>query len=189
MNLHNSSYSLLKDNISFLLSEGRIQAGQAVNTILLKTYWNIGRYIVEYEQGGADRASYGKGLISRLANDLTLEFGKGFSRSNLKSMRMLFMQFEKSQTLSDFLSWSHYLEIMKEEDELERSFYIKQCEQEKWSVRELKRQMKSMLFHRIALSKDKQGVIKMAKDGAKIQTPSDLLRDPYIFEFCYGVYN
>jgi hypothetical protein len=122
-------------------------------------------------------------LIDRLSKDLTQEFGRGFSRSNLKSIRQLYLLFPKGQTMSDQLSWSHYVELIKVEYELERSFYLKQCELENWSVRELKRQMKSMLFHRIALSKDKQGVFEIASEGVKVQSASDLLRDPYVFEF------
>jgi hypothetical protein len=122
-------------------------------------------------------------LIDRLSKDLTQEFGRGFSRSNLKSIRQLYLLFPKGQTMSDQLSWSHYVELIKVENELERSFYLKQCELENWRVRELKRQMKSMLFHRIAVIKDKQGVFEISREGIKVQTASDLLRDPYVFEF------
>lgn len=183
MKLNNIRYTDLKSSIATLLAEGRQQAARAVNTILVQTYWQIGRHIVEYEQGGEDRAAYGTELIRRLSKDLTAEYGRGFSRSNLKSIRQLYLTFPKSQTLSDQLTWSHYVELLKAEDESERSFYLKQCEQERWSVRALKRQMKSMLFHRIALSKDQQGVLDIAREGAKVQTASDLLRDPYVFEF------
>lgn len=141
MSNHPSTYPSLRQEIGRLLAEGRARAGRAVNTILVQTYWQIGLHIVEYEQSGADRARYGTALVDQLSKDLALEFGKGFSRSNLKSIRKLYLTFPKSQTLSDQLSWSHYVEILKAEDELERSFYIRQCERENWSVRELKRQM------------------------------------------------
>lgn len=121
--------------------------------------------------------------MTRLSKDLILEFGKGFSRSNLFNMRLFYLSFPKIQTLFGKLSWSHYLEILKATDELERNFYLKQCEKENWSVRELKRQMKSMLFHRIALSKDKKGVLKLSKNGLEVSNPQDILKEPFVFEF------
>jgi predicted nuclease of restriction endonuclease-like (RecB) superfamily len=81
------------------------------------------------------------------------------------------------------LSWSHYFEILKADNDLEISFYLKECEKENWSVRELKRQMKSMLFHRLALSKDKEGVLELAEKGTEIKNPADIIKDPYVFEF------
>ena len=150
---------------------------------MVRTYWEVGRHIVEYEQKGEDRAIYGDRLLERLSKDLSLEFGKGFSRSNLFQIRAFYLKFQKIQTLSGQLSWSHYLELSKADSELEISFYSRQSEKENWSVRELKRQMKSMLFHRLALSKDKNSILDLAERGAEIQSAKDLLRDPYVFEF------
>ena len=166
-----------------MLARGREQAGRAVNTILVQTYWHIGRHIVEFEQGGDEKAEYGSELLDRLSRDLTLEFGKGFSRSNLFQIRQFYMTFPKIQTLSGQLSWSHYAEIIKTENDLERNFYLKESEKENWSVRELKRQMKSMLFHRLALSKDKKGALELAEKGTEISKPEDIIKDPYVFEF------
>ncbi|NLT49681.1 MAG: DUF1016 domain-containing protein [Ignavibacteria bacterium] len=182
-NISNSHYQQLKEQIAGLLRQGREQAGKAVNTILVKTYWQIGRYIIEFEQKGKVKAKYGAELLDNLSKDLTLIYGKGFSRSNLTYMRKLFAAFPKSETLSHKLSWSHYFEILKTESALEVEFYSKQCEKENWSVRELKRQMKSKLFHRLALSKDKKGVLKLSQDGLEIQQPEDLIKDPYVLEF------
>ncbi|WP_207434055.1 PDDEXK nuclease domain-containing protein [Sabulibacter ruber] len=176
-------YNGLIKQIGELLQAGRAQAGRAINTILVQTYWQIGKHIVEFEQGGKAKAEYGSELLNRLAKDLTLEFGKGFSRSNLFQIRQFYLRFPKVQTLSGQLSWSHYSEILKADNDLEISFYAKQCEKENWSVRELKRQMKSMLFHRLALSKDKAGVLQIAEQGADIQKPADIIKDPYVFEF------
>jgi predicted nuclease of restriction endonuclease-like (RecB) superfamily len=186
-------YNNLINQIGELLAKGREQAGRAVNTILVQTYWQIGRHIVEFEQGGNAKAEYGSELLDKLSKDLTLAYGKGFSRTNLKNFRKFYLtfqkiqtasgQFEISQTLSDQLTWSHYSEILKADNDLEISFYINQCEKENWSVRELKRQMKSMLFHRLALSKDKKGVLSLAKEEAIIQSPNDIIKDPYVFEF------
>lgn len=180
---NNHSYSGLKSQISELLLLGREQAGRAVNTILVQTYWQIGRHIVEFEQKGKDKAQYGSELLDRLSRDLSMEFGKGFSRSNLFQIRQFYLKFPKIQTLSGQLSWSHYVEIIKSDQELEIGFYTKQCEKENWSVRELKRQMKSMLFHRIAISKDKQAILSLSEKGAEIEIPSDIIKDPFVFEF------
>lgn len=98
-------------------------------------------------------------------------------------MRKLYAFFSKRETLSHKLTWSHYFEILKSDSELEINFYARQTEKEKWSVRELKRQMKSMLFHRLALSKDKEGVLKLANNGHEIQTPEDLIKDLFVLEF------
>lgn len=176
-------YKTLLQGIGSILSEGRRAAAGALNNILVQTYWNIGRYIVEYEQEGNAKADYGAELLLRLSKDLTVAYGKGFSKSNLVYMRKLYLTFPKSETLSHQLSWSHYFEILKADSELEIGFYIKECEKENWSVRELKRQMKSMLFHRIALSKDKETVLEMSKKGEIIEKPEDLIKDPYVLEF------
>lgn len=178
-----NGYTSLKKEISQLLIAGREQAGRAVNTILVQTYWQIGRHIVEFEQGGEAKSEYGSNLLDRLSRDLTLEFGKGFGRSNLFYMRKLYIAFPNSGTLSHKLGWGHYYEILKSDNELEISFYTKQCQKENWSVRELKRQMKSMLFHRLALSKEKEDIFLLSQKGAEIQHPKDIIKDPYVFEF------
>lgn len=181
--ISDKNYQSLKKEIGELLARGREQAGRAVNTILVQTYWHIGRHIVEFEQGGDEKAEYGSELLDRLSRDLTLEFGKGFSRSNLVYIRKFYTAFPKSETLSHQLSWSHYFEILKAENDLERNFYLRECEKENWSVRELKRQMKSMLFHRLALSKDKKSALELAEKGTEISRAEDIIKDPYVFEF------
>ena len=183
MNISQNNYQELIDHIGVLLHEGRQKAAQSVNTILVHTYWEIGRYIVEFEQNGNERAEYGTQLFERLSKDLSQAYGKGFSRSNLLYMRKLYFCFPISETLSHLLTWSHYFEILKAENELEIGFYSKQCEKERWSVRELKRQMKSSLFERIALSKDKEGVLKLATEGHIVENPEDLIKDPFVLEF------
>ena len=183
MNIEKTQYNTLINQIGETLISGRQRAVQSVNTILVMTYWEIGRYIVEFEQQGNERAEYGSQLFERLSKDLTLLYGKGFGRSNLLYMRKLYNSFQISGTLSHKLTWSHYYEILKSDSELEINFYCKQCEIEKWSVRELKRQMRSSLFERIALSKDKKGVLELAKNGQIIQKPEDLIKDPFVLEF------
>lgn len=183
MDISNISYENLKTQIGELLKKGREQAGRAINTILVQTYWQIGRYIIEFEQKGKEKAGYGEELLKNLSKDLTLTYGKGFSRSNLTYMRKIFLAFPKSETLSHKLSWSHYFEILKADTDLELKFYTKQCELENWSVRELRRQMKSMLFHRLALSKDKEGILNLSNRGIDIDQPADIIKDPYVLEF------
>jgi predicted nuclease of restriction endonuclease-like (RecB) superfamily len=111
------------------------------------------------------------------------KYGKGFSRSNLTYMRLLYIKFPKSETLSHKLSWSHYFEILKVENDLARSFYEKQCILENWSVRELKRQKQSMLFERFALGKNKEEIIELSHRGQSIQKAEDIVKEPYILEF------
>ena len=185
------TYDALVSAIERLVTDARAGLKAAMNAIMLQTYWRTGEYIVEYEQNGSDRAIYGSGLMRRLARDLTLKLGRGFSHANLIYMRKLYVVSQKSQTsdffgkgqTSGFLTWSHYLEILRADDPLEIAFYAKECENSKWSVRVLRRQMQSMLFHRIALSRDKEGVLALANKGNHVQKPEDILRDPYVLEF------
>ncbi len=181
--LQNSKYKELIGKISDTYSIGQISATQAVNTQLLETYWQIGQYIVEFEQGGNVRAAYGKSLITNLAKDLSLIHGKGFSRSNMVYMRLLYLRYPISQKPSHQLSWSHFVELLKIEDDSERKFYEIQTIQEKWSVPQLKRQKNTSLFHRLALSKNKEEILKLSSQGQEISKPKDILRDPYVFEF------
>lgn len=150
---------------------------------MVTTYLEIGRYIVEFEQGGLERAVYGKSLINNLATDLSRLHGKGFSRSNLIYMRLFYLEYPISEKASHLLSWSHYVELLKIEDKLERSFYEKQSILEKWSIPELKRQKKASLFLRLAASKDKEGILHLAKQGQSVSRPEDVIRDPYILDF------
>jgi len=179
----NTNYNKLVSDIGTLLNNGRKQMAIAVNTSMVQTYWSIGKHIVEFEQKGNERAEYGSNLINRLSRDLTERYGKGFGKSNLLYIRKFYLTFPKSGTVSHLLTWSHFYEILKKDDPMEISFYVKQCEIEGWSVRELKRQMQSMLFHRLALSKDKEQVLKLAEEGQQVQKPEDILRDPYVFDF------
>ena len=180
---NNPEYDALLQHVGDTLEKGRKSVVNAVNSLMVRTYWEIGRQIVEYEQHGNEKAEYGSDVLNRLSCDLTDRYGKGFSHSNVVYMRRLYLTYPKSQTLSDFLSWSHYIELLKIDDPLERAFYKKEAENEHWGVRELKRQMKSMLFHRLALSTDKQEVMRLAREGQIVERPEDILKEPYVFEF------
>lgn len=177
------NYEQLIANIGAILADGRNRVATAINTALVQTYWTIGQHIVEYEQQGNERAEYGSNLLNRLVKDLKEKYGVGFNRSNLQYMRKLYVAFPNCATLSCKLSWSHYVEILKGDDPLEISFYATQCVKENWSVRELRRQRNSMLFHRLALSKDKEGIIALATEGQEVQRAEDVVKDPYVLEF------
>ena len=169
-----------------LLDNARKNVAQQVNTQLLTTYWNIGRIIVEYEQQNQIRADYGKQTLRELSKELTREFGKGFSRSNLQNMRAFYLAYEKCQTVSGKLSWSHYCELLSITDENKRSFYEKESINSGWSVRELKRQIDSSLYERLLLSSgdaNKEKALSLAQKGIEINQPADIIRDPYVFEF------
>ena len=175
-------YSSIKE----LMDNARNSVAKEVNNILIQTYWEIGRIIVEDEQGNSDRAEYGKQLITDLSKRLTKEYGKGFSRSNLQNMRNIYLSYPICQTLSGKLSWSHYCELLSISDEKKRSFYEKETVSANWSVRELKRQIKTSLFERLLLSsgdENKEKVLDLALKGNEIATPSDVIKDPYVFEF------
>jgi predicted nuclease of restriction endonuclease-like (RecB) superfamily len=178
-----TAYLDLLGQISDTYAQGRIQAVRAVNAHITQTYWRVGRQIVEFEQAGKIRAEYGKALLVRLSADLGLRHGKGFSRSNLTYMRLFYLRYPICEKPSHILSWSHYLELLKLDDELERSFYENQAIAERWSVPELRRQKRSSLFLRLAASKDKAGILQLATQGQLIEQPADLLREPYVFEF------
>jgi predicted nuclease of restriction endonuclease-like (RecB) superfamily len=182
LNTH-SDYDLLITQIGQIYTAAQKAANQAIGAELLKAYWYIGFYIVEYEQKGHIRAAYGKNMLVNLAKDLTIRYGKGFSRTNLVYMRLLYVRYPERDSLIYQLTWSHYIELLTIDDDLARSFYEQQSLLENWTVEALKRQKKSALFQRLALSKDKEGILKLAKEGQSIETPSDILRDPYILEF------
>jgi predicted nuclease of restriction endonuclease-like (RecB) superfamily len=160
-----------------------MRANQAVNVQLLETYWRIGQHIVEFEQDGNERAAYGKALINNLSKDLSLLHGKGFSVSNVKRFRQFYLAYPIGATLLHQLSWSHVIKLLKIDEQIERDFYEKQTQHERWSVRELIRQKNTALFQRLALSKNKEEILQLAAEGQQISQASDILRDPYVFEF------
>lgn len=177
--------SFIKD-IKSIIEESKKLVTRSVNTIMLQTYWNIGRRIVEEEQKGNERAEYGSALLKELSKELTREYGKGYSRSNLQSMRILFLNYPKCQTLSGKLSWSHYLLLLGISDINERSFYEHECENSNWSVRELDRQIDSCLYQRLLLSKgedNKKAILDLANNGVTYNTPDSFIKDPMVLEF------
>lgn len=194
-----SHIDILAGKIEKLIQDARQHVVAAVNTAMVYTYYEIGRYIVEDEQGGESRAEYGKTVLKDVATRLTRKFGKGYSLTNLKQMRQLFLSYSKSQTLSDqlqnsdtqmidnipsfTLSWSHYLKLMRITNLDERKFYEIEATNNKWSLKELERQYDSSLYERLALSRNKEEVMNLSKKGQIVEKPQDLLKDPYILEF------
>lgn len=180
-----------------LLQSARNNVVRTINQTMVTTYFEIGRKIVEEEQNGKDRADYGKSLLQDLSKVLTSEFGKGFSVTNIQQMRSFYLSYQKQQTMSvksenanqqtmsvDFkLSWSHYLKLMRIDDESERKFYEIEAAKNNWSVRELERQYDSALYTRLVLSRDKDKVKELSEKGLILEKPKDAVKDPYILEF------
>ena len=159
-NIHQDVYN----NIKQLMDQARNKVSREVNNILVQTYWEIGRIIVEDEQENLNRAEYGKKLIADLSKRLTKEYGKGFSKSNLFNMRNFYLNFPIFQTVSGKLSWSHYCELLSVNDE----------------------KIKTSLFERLLLSsgeENKEKVLDLALKGNEINKASDIVKDPYVFEF------
>ena len=178
---NNNIYQEIKE----LLYSAKNRVYQTINTTMTQTYYQIGKRIVEEEQGGEIRAEYGKSLLKLLSVQLINEFGKGFSVDNLENMRRFYLAFQKSETVSRKfeLSWSHYIFLTRIENINERNFYEIESIENSWSLRELKRQFDSGLFERLKLSSDKQKVKELSLNGQVIQTAQDLIKDPYILEF------
>lgn len=196
-------YKQLLTELSGIIASGRTKAVHAIDTIQSYTYWHVGRAIVEYEQGGKIRADYGQQTLTRLSNDLTPRFGKGFSVDNLENMRRFYEGYPKmfkisetlsrksliaeveykSETASWILSWSHYCELLKEDNPDARAFYEIEAIENNWSIRELRRQMDSLLYERLCLSRNKREVKALARRGQLIDEPEDAIKEPYILEF------
>lgn len=183
-----------------LLEQARKNTKTAVNISMVYTYYEIGHLIIDEEQSGKERADYGKYILQTLSDRLTEKFGKGFSVTNLKQMRQFYAVYSHdqiSQTASDqfenypavssgrrfYLSWSHYLKLMRIDNIDERHFYEIEAAHNDWSLSELKRQFDSALYERLALSSDKDKVARLASEGQVIEEPIDLVRDPYVLEF------
>ncbi len=177
--------------IRAVLLSAQSHVRQAVNDTMVQTYWQIGRLIVEGEQGGEVRAEYGKRVLTELAKRLSTEFGKGFSVTNLKLFRQFYLAFPISHTLCDQsslgrLSWSHFRNLLRVEDIKARDWYAKEAADQGWSVRALDRQISTLFYERLFGSQDKAGVRSEAIALISEQTPADprdFIRDPYVLEF------
>ena len=166
-----------------ILEQARSRVAHAINTEMVQAYWLIGREIVLEEQKGKARAGYGETLLQNLAGRLSRDFGRGFDASNLRNIRTFYLTYPKCDALRHELGWTHYRTLMRIEDPEARSFYAIETVKNNWSSRELERQKGSLLFERLALSKDKKGLLKLARKGQSVQTYEDMIKDPYVLEF------
>ena len=182
----------LADRIVRVIEESRLALAISINETMKRTYWRIGQHIVEFEQQGNARAKYGTSLLANLSRILRAKVGRGYSRPNLNNMRKFYMMYPNFQTsdksdsicqMSDKLTWSHICELLTIDDPLERQFYEKECVAEGWTADALHRQKESGLFMRLALSKDKEGVLLLANKGQQLQTPEDVVKNTYTLEF------
>ena len=194
---HKDIYVRLMTDISGIVTRGRVTALRQINIAEVVTYWLVGRRIVEFYQEGKQKAGYGEQLLSRLSADLIQKHGRGFSKRNLEMMRMFYLSYPIAQTVSAQLdevfpqtvsarfklSWSHYCELLKEDNLEARAFYEVEAVENGWSMRELMRQMDALLYERLSLSRNKEKVKALAHKGQVIEKPEDAIKDPYILEF------
>ena len=179
----------LAERIEQLIEETKKRTVATINTAMVYTYYEIGRMIVEEEQKGKLRAEYGKAVLKELSIRLTNKFGKGFSVENLDRMRYFYKTYSKTNSstvltnLQFSLSWSHYLKLMRIDNPEERKFYEIEAIENNWSLRELQRQFDSSLYERLQLSRDKDGIRELSKKGQIIESPKDMIKDPYVLEF------
>lgn len=199
----------LFDRVAEILEQARVAVVRSVNSQMVIAYWLIGREIVEEEQKGSKSAHYGEHLIALLSQKLMRRYGKGFSVTNLKYFRQFYLLYrgrkalmghavggplpgnhqdsQKGHAVRDFfnpaLSWTHYRLLLKVENETARSFYEIEAAKNSWSSRELERQIHSLLFERLLKSRDKKGLMQLARKGEAPEAPIDLIKDPYVLEF------
>lgn len=174
--------SILRD-IQEIIRLSRRDVISSVNVHMLKAYFEIGRKIVDEEQEGAKRAEYGRNLLEMVSQELTKEFGRGFDSSNLRRMRRFYLIFEKWETVSPKLTWSHYCELIKIDDPTKRNYFEKYAINECLSVRDLKRQMYSLHYERLLVSKDKKAQVEYERNGNFPLSTEDIIKDPYVLEF------
>lgn len=177
--------STLIENLKNLIHSSRIKIVQSVNTIMVQTYWNIGKMIVEEEQNGKQRADYGKKQLEQISKALTGEFGKGFDSRNLRNMRQFYLVFPIWQSVNAKLSWTHYVRLMRIENQRAREWYMQEAIANHWSVRALERQISVLYYERLLSSQDKTAVIQEAIEKTEPLQLSvkNYLRDPYILDF------
>ncbi len=189
----------LYERIAELIEQSRHYVKTTVNTAMVYTYYNVGRYIVEDEQHGKERAAYGESVLKELSAKLTANFGAGWSVANLKIIKQFYLAYAKRLNTVEpihsekdkhclansqfLLSWSHYLILMRIKNPEERNFYEIECYNQNWSVRELQRQYNSSLYERLALSRNKDEVMRLSQEGQTIEKPSDIIKNPLALEF------
>lgn len=179
----NPSVDVTYQSIREILEKARSTAYRTINYAMVQAYWQVGKVIVEEEQNGKEKAGYGEALIKELSKKLTKEYGRGLNERNLWHIRNFYLIFPKVNALRSELSWTHYRLLLRVENDDARHFYIIESIDNNWSTRELERQINSLLFERIALSKNKERVKELSTIGHVIQKPEDIIKDPYVLEF------
>lgn len=180
--IDNKKFNPIFKEIRCLILNSRNNVYRTVNIEMLNLYWNIGKIIMEIQKG-KEKTNYGDMILEKLSFKLTKEFGRGFSKRNLERMRKFYCLFPIATTLSTQLSWSHYLELIKIEEEPKRNFYLKETINSRWSVRELQRQRDSLLYERLILSNGKEKIKELSEKGQVIRKGKDLVKDPFVLEF------
>ena len=205
-------YDVVLSEVVGLLEEARRSAARSVNAIMTATYWEVGRRIVEFEQGGQSKAQYGKKLIERLSEDLIKKFGRGFSVQNLRRMRVFYLSYQKRQirptssvelnpnaiqqtaagesssitiSASFPLPWSHYVKLLSVRNQQARAFYEKEALRNGWTVRQLTRQIDSRFYERTALSRNKEAMLESDAGWTAEDevAPEEEIKDPFVLEF------
>lgn len=177
--------SSLADAIATQIEQARGQLRQAVNSIIVQSYWEIGRLIVEDEQQGESRAEYGKQQLQQLSQQLTERLGKGFDITNLRKMRTFYQAFPIRDALRLELSWTHYRTLLRIDNPQARDWYLHEAITQSWSARALERQIGTLYYERLLASQDKALVEQEAQSNTQslAETAKDYLRDPYILDF------
>lgn len=172
--------------ISAMVNEAKSNLAKEINKSITYVYWNIGRIIVKHENEDNNRLEYGKEVLKELSKELTKFLGKGYSLTNLTYMRWFYNVYPDYNMINESLSWSHYVELITIKDDAKRNFYEKECISSNWSVRELQRQLDTSLFERLLLSdgkNNKEKVLELSRKGQTVNKPSDIIKQPYVFEF------
>ena len=175
----------LIENLKSIIIASRVKVLQSVNTVMVQTYWNIGKILIEDEQQGKARATYGKGQLKQISQVLTKEFGKGYDVSNLRNMRRFYIVFPIQDSVRLELSWTHYRVLIRIENKDVREWYMQEAIENNWSVRALERQKSKLYYERLLSSKEKSPLKQEAQEKIKpLQVDvKNMLRDPYIFDF------
>jgi predicted nuclease of restriction endonuclease-like (RecB) superfamily len=182
---HDPYLASLSGSLGKLIHQARQKALRAVDTVQVQTCWQIGRYIVEFEQNGARRMRYGKELLSVLANRLMADFGKGFDETNLRKMRQFYQAFPIRDALRHELSWTHYRRLLQVDNDSARLWYMNESATQNWSSRALERQINTLYYERLLASRDRGSVKQEAATNIQNMKarPRDFIRDPVVLEF------
>ena len=172
----------LYNDIKVLIEKSRNKVYKTVNVEMINLYWNIGKIIIQ-KQEGKTRAKYGNLLVDGISKKLTEHFGKGFSKRNLERMRKFYLYYPIATSIMSQLSWTHYLELIKIKEKTKRDFYMHECIESGWTVEELQRQRNTLLYERLAASKDKSKLLELSDKGHRIYENKDIIKDPFVLEF------